>query len=406
MVNAKLHSIYVIGTGAGTEELLTAQARRLIETSRFVAGGRSLLRLAPARTEKFAIGADLEAVRRFIAPRLVESDVTVLVSGDPGCYSIMPFLKSHFGDKVKVTAGISSVQLLAARLALPWTDWRMVSLHGRDRPERLPAGPGPVLFFCDERMPPQAVAGQLLKQGAAAAGAVVGSLLGGDDERLWRGSLADAAGGDFPGHSLLLLLPKTGNEKSVLPGGEAAAPGIPDRLWARTEGVPMAKSEVRAVLMAKAQPNLRRVIWDVGAGTGSYAVECALMAPRARVIAIDKNPEACALIEANAARFGAGVQIECAAAPTCFSGLPRPDLVIVGGHEGMLAEIFNAAIDRINTGGRVAVTAMLSSTKKVVHQLFASSGLRRRRATRVAIAHGEGHAWTESNPVIIFTGDK
>ncbi len=402
------HRVYVIGAGAGTEELLTAQARQLIETSHFVAGGRSLLGLAPSGAEKFAVGADLEEVRRFIEHRLKESDVTVLASGDPGCYSIMPFLKSQFRNAVKVVPGISSVQLLAARLALPWQDWRLVSLHGRRVPVRAPVDTGPVLFFCDGRTPPQAVAGALLKLGLkGGCPAAVGSRLGGADELLWQGELAKAATGDFPGHSLLLLPDGAGKEMRLPPRRcEAAAPGIPDHLWARREGVPLSRSEVRAVLLAKAQPALRRVIWDVGSGSGSYAVECSLLAPEARVIAIDINPDACALIKENAHRFCAAAETVCAAAPGCFSGLPRPDLVIIGGHEGMLEPIFAAATSIVNPGGRIAVTAVLTETKEKAHQLFAASGLKRRQATRVSIARGEGHAWARSNPVIIFTGDK
>ncbi len=419
MVNEKLHSLYVIGAGPGVEELLTPQAQRLIKESRFVAGGRRLLNLAPPDAEKFAIGADLEEARKFIEPRLAMSDVSVLASGDPGCYSIMTFLKSHFGEKVKAVPGISSVQLLAARLAVPWQDWRLVSLHGRDGLEQVRTEPRPVLFFCDGRTPPQAVASQLLKKNAdrcfAAPAAqrrlgrvVIGTSLGGADEQLWQGTLAEAAAGDFPGHSLLLLLPAGPGDaaRAPAPPAQAAAPGIPDHLWARKEGVPMSKSEVRAVLLAKAQPALRRVIWDVGAGTGSYAVECSLLAPGARVIAIDKNRDACVLIKENAARFGADLETVCAAAPACFAGLPRPDLVIIGGHAGSLAEIFASAITIISPGGRIAVTAVLADTKKTAHQLFAASGLKERQATRVAIARGEGHAWVESNPVILFTGDR
>jgi len=186
----------------------------------------------------------------------------------------------------------------------------------------------------------------------------------------------------------------------------ATAPGIPDELWIREKGVPLAKSEFRAVLLAKVQPAQRRVIWDVGAGTGSYSVECSLLAPQARVIAIDKNPVACSLVAENAARFGATVETVCALAPECFQNLPRPDLVIIGGNDGRLLEIFKKALQFINPGGRLAVTAVLKETKNAAHQAFAQSGLARRQAVRVAIARGEGHKWVENNPVILFIGDK
>ncbi len=450
---AENHILYVVGAGAGSAGLLTPEAEKVIAGARVVAGARRLLALAPPDAETHAIGADLDSTRRFIEARLAQSDVCALVSGDPGCYSILPFLSRYFRDRIRVLPGISSVQLLAARLKLPWHGWRLISLHGRSASRlEAAAGPGapaePLLFFCDEENSPQALARSLTVSGLDRR-AAVGSDLGSVDERIWQGTLGAAAAEKFPGNSLLLVLP-AGEEDSPereapgseIPGGEiserevsevkipgggisegqaregeapagdvpdrpkAAAPGIPDDLWLRREGVPLSKSEFRAVLMARVQPALRRVIWDVGSGTGSYAVECSLLSPAAVVYAIDRNPEACRLIAANASRFGADVKIVCAAAPECLARLSRPDLVIIGGNDGRLAEIFAKVVEAVLPGGRVAVTAVLDRTRQEAHGLFAGSGLEARQAVRVEIARGQEHEWIPNNPVILFTGDR
>lgn len=395
------HRLYIVGAGSGGEELLTAEARRVISGCRAFAAGKRLRDLVPEGSELHLIDHDLEAARRFIAARLEREDVCVLTSGDPGCFGILPYLKQDFAGSITVLPGISAVQLLASRLAEAWNGWELISLHGREMPTLRPLSGKPVVYFCDSRHSPGAVARMLAGAGASGR-AVVGSDLGSDEEQVWSGTLADASEKEFPGNSLLLL----SLEEQGGPETEAAAPGIPDGLWLRSEGIPLSKSEVRAVLLSKAHPAGRSVIWDVGSGTGSYGIECALLEPRARVMAIEKKHDACELIAANALRFGARVETVCGEAPDCLKELPRPDLAIIGGNDGRLAEIFSAVLGYLEPGGRLVVTAFLEETRKAAHGLLAGSGLAGRQATRVSIARGKATEWEEQNPVIIFTGDK
>ncbi|MFA6001056.1 MAG: precorrin-6y C5,15-methyltransferase (decarboxylating) subunit CbiE [Thermoleophilia bacterium] len=400
--------LHVVGAGPGTRELLTWQARRIIDSCHYFTGGRRLLKLAPDNAETHVISADLDAIRAFIAEKLKKGDVCVLASGDPGCYSIMPFLMEYFKDDIRVTPGISSMQLLAARLGIPWQDWTLISLHGRDAFIDTVSRVMPTLFFCDKDNSPQDLARQLLEKMNDCA-AAVGSDLGMDGENIFQGTLAQTAHGTYPGNSLLLVLPSGNTQKAreqAQPDIDATAPGIADDLWLRREGIPLSKSEVRAVLLSKARPKDRRVIWDIGAGTGSYGIECSLLEPGAMVFSIDKNPQACALVSENAVRFGAKVQTVNASAPDALADIPRPDLVIIGGNDGRLDEIFRAVLDALNPGGRIVVTALLEKTKAAAHKAFAGSGLLNRQATRVSIARGESQHWVEYNPVIIFTGDK
>lgn len=395
------NKLYIVGVGPGTDGLLTGEARELIAGCSCFVGGRRQLALAPARAETHVIDSDLVRARLFITEGLERGDVCVLASGDPGSFSILPFLNEAFGDRIRVAPGISSVQLLSARLRLPWHDWRLLSLHGRwQELAPLPSAEAPTVYFCDRTSSPQVIAGKL-PASLAGRRAAVGSELGLPDERVWKGTLADVALNEFPGNSLLLIFPE--KESAVQ---TVSAPGIPDEAWLRCQGVPLSKSEVRAVLLSRAQPAGRRVIWDSGSGTGSYAIECALLEPGAYVYAIDKNPEACSVLADNARRFGAVVEPVCAEAPDCFAGLPQPDLIIIGGNDGRLEDIFRGALAALVPGGRLVVTALLEETKKKAHGLFAASGLENRAATRVAISRGEDREWDEHNPVIIFTGDK
>lgn len=392
-------TLFVVGAGPGALELLTGEAREAISRCRYFAGGRRQLELAPSAAETCAIGSDLEEVRRFVAEKLKEGDVCVLASGDPGCYSILPFLKEHFGGRVRVIPGLSSVQVLAARLGEPWQDWRLVSLHGRDA-GAVPPPEGTTVYLCDGKRTPQSLARLLLEENTDGR-AAVGANLGTQAEEIFEGSLPEVAAGSFPGNSLLLVMPGADG------GGTAPspAPGIPDGQWLRREGIPLSKREVRAVLLACARPRGRKVIWDIGAGTGSYGIECALLEPGARVIAIDRNPEALELVQANAGRFGACVETAGGEAPDCLKDLPQPDLVIIGGSDGRLEDIFAAAARALSPGGGLVVTAVLEETMKLAPRLFAESGLQNCEAVRVAIARGDGRSWTDNNPVVIFSGD-
>ncbi len=419
MSKANKKTIFIIGVGPGPEALLTEAARLTIGACRVFVGGERLLRLAPEEAETFTVGSELDAVRRFIAGPIEREDVCVLASGDPGCFSIMQSLKDDFEDRIQVVPGIAAVQLLSARLLTPWHDWRLVSLHGRQKElAPLPDPSRPTVYFCDDKNSPQAIADNLPKA-LSKRPVAVGGNLGLPDETIWEGRLADAANLEFPGNSLLLVFPamrsidasrgKAAAHAAITDAdaaAEAAAPGIPDELWLRLEGVPLSKSEVRTVVISKARPGGRRVIWDAGAGTGSYGIECALIEPRARVYAIDKNPEACDLVDRNALRFGAVVETVRDETPKCFPELPQPDLVIIGGNDGRLEEIFQGAAEALAPGGRILVTALLEETKKKAHKLFAESGLLNRGATRVAISRGQNRQWMDHNPVIIFTGDK
>lgn len=421
-MNQKSGTLYIVGAGSGKVEHLTGETLKAIAACRFLAAGKRLLEMgqkfAPADVTTHAIGADLEAARSFIAAGLQEGNVCVLASGDPGCYGILSFLKKHFPEEIRVAPGVSSVQLLAARLRHPWQDWDLVSVHGRDgHLAQAPSGRSTV-YFCDDVNTPQAVALLLLEAMPGETPAAVGANLGSESEQVREAGLKEIAAGVFPGNALLLVMPEAvesshrslavpGVTNKAAPGmTEGFPPGIPDELWLRTEKVPLSKSEVRAVVVSKARPAGRRVIWDVGAGTGSYGIECALLESEAHVIAIDKKAAACHAVAANAERFGVRVEVVCAEAPEGLEDLAEPDLVIIGGSEGRLEPIFKAAAQALRPGGRLLVTALLEKTRQTANGLFAQSGLAGLSATRVAISRGEGQEWVENNPVIIFTGDK
>lgn len=125
--------IIVAGIGPGAKEYVVPKALHAIENAKVLVGGsRALADFARAGQKIFAIKADISAVMNFIKTELQHSDVVVMVSGDPGYYSLLSSLRRNFSvEKINVIPGLSSVQVAFAKIALPWQEADLLSFHGR-----------------------------------------------------------------------------------------------------------------------------------------------------------------------------------------------------------------------------------------------------------------------------------
>jgi cobalt-precorrin-7 (C5)-methyltransferase len=128
------HLITIIGCGPGSRDYLTIAAVAAVAQAEVLIGPERLLALFPvAAAEKVASRANMAATLDLIASRLDRQSVTVLVTGDPGCYSLAKLVIKRFGrHQCRVIPGVSSVQLAFARLGLDWQDARIVSAHKED----------------------------------------------------------------------------------------------------------------------------------------------------------------------------------------------------------------------------------------------------------------------------------
>ncbi len=160
--------LYVIGIGPGDPDYILPAALKTAGKCQALAGGKRALALfLEGEQERYQVTGDLEGLKNFLLLKLEEGkDVAVLVSGDPGFYSLLGFLRKHFAaEALEVIPGISSLQLAFARAGLAWQQAELGSVHGRSLAEIDPA-PGVLLgLLTGKDNPPQKIAAHLLSKG-------------------------------------------------------------------------------------------------------------------------------------------------------------------------------------------------------------------------------------------------
>ena len=390
--------VYLIGVGMGNPDTLTLGARRAIEACPVLIGAPRLLEPWGEGHTCVPLVAAADIARRVEAE---EGDVAVLLSGDTGFYSGAKKLwKLLEGRQVETIPGISSLSYFCARLRTSWQDARIVSAHGRshnaageiqchEKTFALTGGATKAEDICKE----------LVRRGLGEVRVSVGERLSYPDERIVTGTAAALAEETFADLSVLLAE----NPRPVLRPWNS--PGLPDGVFQRG-AVPMTKEEVRALAVCKLRLQRHHVVWDVGAGTGSVALECALSCPAGQVFAIEKNPEAVALLEENKARLGASnLTVVSGAAPEALAGLPAPDRVFLGGTSGSMDEILTMIFDK-NPAARVVCTAVTLETVGEAARLFAplaEADMAQLAVTRTRQA-GRYRLMDAQNPVWIFRG--
>jgi precorrin-6B C5,15-methyltransferase / cobalt-precorrin-6B C5,C15-methyltransferase len=362
--------VTVIGIADDRLDLLWPEACHALASADAVAGGRRHLRLwqswdgrpvpGPGTPvpETLEIGADTDEVGRAVA-RWADASrrVCVLASGDPGFFGIVrSLLRVVERRALRVLPAPSSVSIAFGRLGLPWDDATVVSAHGRPLADAVNAvrTARKAAVLTSPGSPPEALGAALVDAGTAMDLVAVCSRLGSPDEVVTELSLGELAAGSFDPLSVVVLvgpggLPLVGWE----PGpGKVLAWGTPEAAYGHRAGM-ITKSEIRSVVLGKLALPATGVLWDVGAGSGSVAVECALVQPGLTVMAVEHRSETAARISANAAAQGASVHVVAGRAPAVLGDLPPPDRAFVGG--GGL-DALDAVTERLRPGGRVVAT--------------------------------------------------
>ena len=332
----------VIGISDAPLPFFPPEVLAAIRGGRVFSGGRRhheiVAPLLPAGARWVDITAPLDNVfRQYDAPEIV-----VFASGDPLFFGFANTIRRRMPEaEVVVYPSFNSLQLLAHRLLMPYHDMRIVSLTGRpwqafDR--ALIEGVGKMGVLTDREHTPRAIARRMLDYGYDHYEMHVGERLGNPaEEKLTSLTVREAVDRDFDLPNCL-----------ILDAGEEAAArrppyGIPDGDFGLLDGREkmITKMPIRLLDLQALGLRGRRVLWDVGACTGSVSIEARLLFPHLHVDAFEIRPECEAIIHGNARRFGApGIDVHIGDfLETDLEALPRPDAVFIGGHGGRLREI-------------------------------------------------------------------
>jgi precorrin-6Y C5,15-methyltransferase (decarboxylating) len=387
----------LIGIGEDGIAALSPAARTLLAQAHLVVGGTRHLALAgPLAAETMTWPSPLaSAIPEILARR--GSPVCVLASGDPFFYGVGTLLGAHVKpQEMQCFPAPSAFSLAAARLNWSLQDCCLMSLHGREFERIIPALQPNAKILClswDETTPPR-LAKLLCERGLGHSRIVVMEAMGGPRERT-RATTAEAfrIEGIDPLNLVALEIAATPQSR-ILP----VANGLADS-WFETDGQ-LTKQEVRAVTLSSLAPSRGELLWDVGAGSGSIAIEWLLSDPANRAIAIEARADRASLISRNAASLGVPhIEIIAGRAPEAFATLPRPQAIFVGGGASD-ANLLDAAYAALAPGGRLVVNAVtLEAEAELARRCKAQGG----KLLRIDIARaktlGSFHAWRPALPV-------
>jgi precorrin-6Y C5,15-methyltransferase (decarboxylating) len=360
-----------------------------------VVGAARQLSLVDGPAERLVLGDVSAAVSRLAGH---DGPAVVLASGDPGFFGIVRALR-RAGVDVEVRPAPSSVAVAFARLGLPWDDALVVSGHGRAL--------RPAVHAC--RAYPKVAVLTGPGAGPAELGAalrdvprrlVVAERLGGPDERLTETTPAEAARRVWAEPNVVLVIGHPREETRWVAGAPPGPAGwaLPDEEFDHRM---ITRAEVRALALARLGPRLGDLVWDVGAGSGSVAVECARFG--AAVVAVERDTGAAATIRANAARYGVELAVVEDSAPECLAQLPDPDAVFVGG--GGLG-----VLDACTARRPVRLVAAYAAVERVGPALvamadagYAANGVQLQANRLVPLPDGS-HRLAPINPVHVVSG--
>ncbi|GAB7042136.1 MULTISPECIES: precorrin-6y C5,15-methyltransferase (decarboxylating) subunit CbiE [Catenuloplanes] len=396
-------SVTVVGIGADGWDGLGPAGRAVIADAGVLLGGDRQLALIPAEIAAHRVPwpSPLMPALPGLLDSFADRAVCVLASGDPMHFGIGGTLARLAGARAfRVVPHPSSISLACARLGWPVEETAVVSVVGRPL-DALHATIQPgrrLLVLSADGRSPAAVAGLLTARGYGDSALTVLENLDGPDERVVTGTAAGWPLAEAAPLNVLAVRCVAGPDAALLP----TVPGLPDDAYEH-DGQ-LTKREIRAITLARLAPIPGQLLWDVGAGAGSIAIEWMRAAPSCRAVAIEADEARATRLTGNAAALGVpSLVLVRGAAPAALAGLEPPDAIFVGGGvtaPGMIDHCWAA----LRPGGRLVVNAVTLESERVVTAARDTLGgdLTRIEISRAG-AVGGFTAWRPALPVTQWT---
>lgn len=394
--------LHIVGLGEDGMSGLSSAARALVRSADVILGADRHHELtAEAKAERLTwpspFDAMVEAVRQQAGRRVV-----VLVTGDPLWYSAGQRLGAAFApEEVVYHPQVSGLQWAASRMGWPLADIDALTVHGRKVERIIPyLSPGArLLILARDGSTPAEICRILSGHGYGGSKLTALAHLGGPQEARFEGT-AMAWTHEVPDFHTLAVECVAEAETALL----SRTPGLPDDAFGH-DGK-LTKREVRAATLAKLCPLRGALLWDVGLGCGSVAIEWMRAASDARAIGIEPRQGRRAMAAANALSLGApDLEIIEGSAPEALAGLAAPDAVFIGG--GLSEPVFDACWAALKTHGRLVANTVTLESETVLLQLFEKHGgeLSRISVNRASPV-GRLHGWHPMMPVLQWSLNK
>jgi precorrin-6B C5,15-methyltransferase / cobalt-precorrin-6B C5,C15-methyltransferase len=295
----------------------------------------------------------------------------------------------------------SSVSLACARLGWAQDQVQVVSLVGHPVEHVHPhVQPGRRLLILSwGAQTPAEVAELLVARGYGSSELTVLEQIDGPSERVRSTRAADWSA-EVAALNVIGVHCQADADAALLP----TVPGLPDDVY-ESDGQ-LTKREVRAVTLSRLAPVPGQLLWDIGGGAGSIAIEWSRHHPTCRAIAIERDPDRAKRLERNVSALGGSVDVVHGAAPKALDGLESPDAIFIGG--GATATgMFDTCWNALRPGGRLVVNGVTLETETLIAQWYGEHGgdLIRLEVQRAAPV-GRLTGWRPAMPVTIWSVTK
>lgn len=393
--------------GMTPEDLTARHLKHIAEADVLIGGKRLLEHFKNSQTKKKTIGRDIDKVITYIKRQMKHKQIVVLASGDPMFFGIGDRLVRALAfQNVLIYPNISTVSAAFARIQEPWSNVCVISLHGKQNEQLLYKAlkkEKRIAVYTDPKNNPSWLAARLLFKGFVNFKMCVLEEIGRASERINWYSLSQATTRTFKEPNLVVLkrIPiETEDKKNI-------QLGAPDGWYDHPEGL-ITKAEVRAVTLSKLRLSTGQIFWDLGAGSGSVAIEASLFIRRGKIFAVEKNPQRIEQIKNNKKRFGVkNLKIIQDVLPGGLAKLPQPDRIFIGGGGKHLRDIIKAAAGYLRPQGIMVINTVLIPNLQVAistlnqHQFETD-------VIQVQINYSQEMPWAErleaQNPVWIIAG--
>lgn len=398
--------VAVVGVGADGWGGLPADARAALAAAEVVIGGPRQLGLLPEEVagERVAWPSPLRPAVQGLTAAYAGRRIAVLASGDPMFYGIGRTLTEVLGaGRLDVLPHPSSVAYACARLGWAVEDTEVVSLVGRPLAALAAAlyDGRRVLALSAGAGTPAEVAGLLRERGFAASRMRVLEQLGSDRERVLEGTAGRWP--HAPGDPLNVVAVECVSDSGTRRLG--LVPGLPDDAYEH-DGQ-LTKRHIRAATLAALAPAPGELLWDVGGGSGSIAVEWMRAHRSCRAVTVERDAVRAERITRNADALGVpALRVVTGRAPEALAGLPAPDAVFVGG--GLTAPgLLDACWAALRPGGRLVANTVTLESEALLARWYARYG---GDLVRLAVAHavpvGGFTGWRQAMPVTQWSAVK